>query len=193
MLQFGSPVLRRGRARSRDCWCEHVCSAYGSCVGWTSGSSSRWTPTFGYAGTVQTSAGSHCQPSSNVRKPYWVPGLRVRGAQGGRLGPPLEVVRICRVLSHSTIGPSKTAAHTSAVFLSTVPHQISSKVDYWLATLTPVGRSGCRMEYFPITLQSGRDCPPICRALNLYTQPLVAILWTWLLALALFCLFRVSL
>lgn len=78
------------------------------------------------------------------------------------------------MLSHSTIGPSKTAAHTSAVFLSTVPHQISSKVDDWLAALTLVGRSGCRMEYFPITLLAGRDCPPIWRALDLYTQPLVA-------------------
>jgi hypothetical protein len=35
-----------------------------------------------------------------------------------------SLVRSYGVLSHSIMGPSKTAAHTSAVFLSTVPHQI---------------------------------------------------------------------
>lgn len=83
-----------------------------------------------YAGTVLTSAGSHCQASSHVREAYWVSGLGGTGSTRRRFkailggGKWQSLVRSYRVLSHSIMGPSKMAAHTSAVFLPTVPHQI---------------------------------------------------------------------
>lgn len=145
--------------------------------------------------------------------PCRIPLPGILSCERGRLGPRTRAVGSTRRL-RASLGSGKSPTlvlgatacchippwdqvrrlHTAQLFSCLQRHtRLSSKVDYWPAALTPMVRSRCRMECFPIRLQVGRDRPPVRHALDLCTQLLVAIHWTRLLPLALFWLFRGSL
>lgn len=132
----------------------------------------------GYAGAVLTSAGSHCQASSHVREACWISGLgsaestrrRLKAILGGAKWQTLVLgaAECCRVPPWG----QASRLHTPQLFSCLWYHtRFSSKVDSWPAPLTPMVRSGCRKEDFPIRLQAGRDCPPVCHTLDLSASP----------------------